>query len=230
MSETPTPDDPPTEGFEDVEAGPSEAVEVAYVMPAAVEFAVATVDEPVAALPAFDAPNGVDLTPVLDAVQGLGEAFGRRLDSLQSAFDREVRAEATREKIVDRLHDELQEYKQDLLLKVLRPVFIDLIQLHDDIGKMIDSQGGAEGDLARLLGLMRGIQQGIEDVLYRQGVEPFTEDGSTFDPRRQRAIETVPTDDPGLAKTVAARRRPGFQVDGRVIRPELVSVHAARRP
>ena len=56
---------------------------------------------------------------------------------MQALFEREARAEATREKVVDRLHAELQEYKQDLLLKVMRPVFVDLIQLHDDIGKMV---------------------------------------------------------------------------------------------
>lgn len=230
MSETPAPDSQPVEGFENAEPLPLAAVEVAYVMPAEAEFVVATDDERTADAPALDAPKGeTDLTPVLDAVQGVSEALGRRLDGLHALFEREIRAEATREKIVDRLHDELQEYKQDLLLKIMRPVFIDLIQLHDDVGKMIDAQGEAEGDLARLLALMRGIQQGIEDVLYRQGVEPFTEDGPSFDPRRQRAVETVPTDDPALAKTVAARRRPGFQAGERVIRPELVSVHAARR-
>ena len=61
-------------------------------------------------------------------------------------FEREIRAEATREKVVDRLHAELQEYKQDLLLNILRPVFIDLIQLHDDIGKVAVSRRAGDGD------------------------------------------------------------------------------------
>lgn len=149
-------------------------VEVAYVMSAEAEFVVATDDERTADASALDAPTGgTDLAPILEAVQGLGEALGRRLDGLQALVEREIRAEATREKIVDRLHDELQEYKQDLVLKIMRPVFIVLTQLHDDVGKMIDSQAGTEEEVVRLLGLMRGIQQGIEDVLYRQGVEPF---------------------------------------------------------
>ena len=73
---------------------------------------------------------------MLEAVQAIGEKIERRLRDLQGLFEREVRAEATREKMVDRLHAELQESKQDLLLNTLRPVFIDLIQLHDDIGKV----------------------------------------------------------------------------------------------
>ncbi len=168
---------------------------------------------------------------MLEALVALGETIHRRLDTLQTRFEREVRAEATREKVVDRLHAELQEYKQDLLLNVLRPVFVDLIQLHDDIGKIVDAQPASEGETRRLLDLMRDFQQGITDILYRQGVEPFVQEGDAFDPRRQRAVATVPTDDPSLAKKIAARHRQGFQAlsSEKVIRPEIVSVYALKR-
>ncbi len=157
----------------------------------------------------------------------------RDFEELKALFQREIRAETTREKVVDRLHAELQEYKQDLLLNTLRPVFIDLIQLHDDIGKVAIRPVRAEGDdpteADRLVGLMEGFQQGIEDILYRQGVEPFEVDGEAFDPRRQRAISTVASDDPSLNKTVAARIRKGFRSGDRVIRPEIVSVYAVKK-
>lgn len=156
-----------------------------------------------------------------EAIDRLGEQLGQRLAGLQAQFDREVRAEANRERIVDRLHAELQEYKQDLLLKVQRPIFIDLIQLHDDIGKMaraLDSETDFRGTL-------ESIQVAIEDVLYRQGVEPYRGQGEAFDPRRQRALTTVPTDREDQAKTIAERLRPGFVAGDKVIRPELVSVY-----
>jgi molecular chaperone GrpE len=167
----------------------------------------------------------------LDAVSRLEDRLGRRLDSIQSILERESRAEANRERVVDRLHAELQEYKQDLLLKVQRPIFIDLIQLHDDIGKMIEARPGVEVDDDRNLavrGILDSIRVAIEDILYRQGVEPFTADGESFDPRRQRAVATVATDDPAINKAIAARLRKGFQVGEKVIRPELVSVYTTR--
>ena len=162
---------------------------------------------------------------VLGAVARLGDQVHQKLAGLQSQFDREVRAEANRERIVDRLHAELQEYKQDLLLKVQRPIFVDLIQLHDDVGKMAQAAGpDAEG----LRATLESIQTALEDILYRQGVEPFRADGDAFDPRRQRAVTTVPTPDPALAKTIAARIRPGFQSGDKVIRPEVVSVYTLK--
>ena len=169
------------------------------------------------------APGATDagIEPILAAIA----ALGGRIEALQSSFERELRAESSREKIVDRLHAELQEYKDDLLLKVTRPIFIDLIQLHDDMGKMADSVGED-----RASGLLRDFQRGVEDILYRQGVEPFEHPGDAFDPKRQRAVSTVPADDPMLGKTIAARIRKGFASGEKVIRPELVSVYAPRRP
>jgi molecular chaperone GrpE len=174
------------------------------------------------------APALAGIAPVLDVVKGLGEQLTRRLDSLQAILERAQRAEASRERVVDRLHAELQEYKQDLLLKVQRPIFIDLIQLHDDIGKMIEARAPDESEperAAALRGILESIQTAIEDILYRQGVEPFSVEGVAFDPRRQRAVSTVASDDPGRNKTIAARLRKGFQSGEKLIRPEIVSVY-----
>jgi molecular chaperone GrpE len=170
------------------------------------------------------------LETLVARLDGLAEGLGKRLDALHASFEREVRAEATRERVVDRLHAELQEYKQDLLLSALRPVFIDLIQLHDDVGKLRDAiAGDVPLDPARARSMLDDVQQGLEDVLYRQGVEPFQVEGTAFDPRQQRAVATVETDDPSLGKTLAARLRKGFRAGEKVIRPEVVSVHALKK-
>ena len=181
-------------------------------------------DEPIALASA-------SVTPLLEVVKGLGEQLTRRLDSLHAILEREQRAEASRERVVDRLHAELQEYKQDLLLRVQRPIFIDLIQLHDDIGKMIESRAPDDSETERavaLRGILESIQAAIEDILYRQGVEPFSVEGGVFDPRKQRAVSTVATDDPGRNKTIFARLRKGFQSGEKLIRAEIVSVYTVR--
>jgi len=208
------------------EAGPDDVPgvlpEVAFVVPEPAVFeASATTDDSLDIGPA-PAPAGAR------EFEALGEGLHRKLDDLRTLFDREIRAEATREKVVDRLHAELQEYKQGLIQGILRPIFVDLIQLHDDIGKMADASASEDSppEVRRLLGLIRGYQQGIEDILYRQGVEPFTEEGDAFDPRRQRALSSVPTDDPALNKRVSARLRKGFRSADKVIRPEMVTVYA----
>ena len=205
--------------------------DVSFVVPATAYDSIDTDDE-LTRPPAAEAARPAEAAPkTLEAITALGDSLHRKLDGLQTLFDREIRAEATREKVVDRLHAELQEYKQDLLLNVLRPVFVDLIQLHDDIGKIAEAKRDPAPEAAelRLLELMRGFQQGIEDILYRQGVEPFLEAGESFDPRRQRAVSTVPTEDPTASKKIAARLRKGFRAGDKVIRPEIVSVFAFKK-
>ena len=106
--------------------------------------------------------SAADTTPrIFAAISQLGTLVEHRLAGLQTLFERGYRAETTRERIVDRLHAELQEYKQDLLLRVQRPIFIDLIQLHDDIGKMIEAQPADEPDrAAAICGTLESIRAG----------------------------------------------------------------------
>ena len=63
----------------------------------------------------------------------------------------------------------------------------------------------------RSVALLESIQTGIEDILYRQGVEPFS---SRTDRVRSataaRGFHAATTEDPALNKTVAARLRKGF--------------------
>ncbi|MFI5454148.1 MAG: nucleotide exchange factor GrpE [Isosphaerales bacterium] len=174
----------------------------------------------------------VDGSLLRDALKDLGDDLGRRLDMLRAIFERELRAEATRERVIDRLHAELQEYKQDLLLKVQRPIFVDLIQLHDDVGKMIEARSSSDAGALQagaFRSILESIQTAIEDILYRQGVEPFALEGNEFDPRRQRAISTLATDDAALNKTIASRLRKGFLAGDKVIRPEIVTVFTLRQ-
>ena len=148
-----------------------------------------------------DRHDAVDGTALLDAIKGLGDQLGRRIGLLQTTFERELRAEATRERVVDRLHAELQDYKQDFLLKVQRPIFIDLIQLHDDIGKMID----ARNHVRRGKAIDRRIFAGFSNRFRPRSKTSFTARGSSLSrstgrnsilassersPRRRRTIRS----------------------------------------
>ena len=184
----------------------------------------------------------VDRLETLEArLEAVRLEIAGRFDQVRQMFEREVRAESNRERIVDRLHAELQEYKNDLILKITRPIFIDLIQLHDDLGKLIDIElnrspepeasepsPSAAAASERVVKTLRDVMQSLEDTLYRQGVEPFVTEGDRFDPKRQRAVKTVPPPDAERSKMIAARIRPGFASGDRIIRPELVAVYATR--
>jgi molecular chaperone GrpE len=141
------------------------------------------------------------------------------LQELRTVFDDKIRFDAAREKLIERLHAELQDYKEDIFLKILKSMALDLITLHDNLGKW-GSTGSATGSVT-----LADVQGDVEDVLDRNGFEAFVVSEEAFDPRRQRALRKVPTTDPSLDKHVAERLRKGFSYKGKVIRPECVSVY-----
>jgi hypothetical protein len=82
--------------------------------------------------------NADDLKSVLLGVEArLTEVFERKL-----AFD------GFKEKQIDRLHEELQSYKGDLLRKATRPLLSALIKLHGDVIRLGNGVRG-EGGLSR---------------------------------------------------------------------------------
>jgi len=147
---------------------------------------------------------------------------------LQVSFDEKIRFDEGREAIVERLHSEIQDYKGDLVLKTMKPLVADLINLYDDIGKAIasksDEAAGSEIG-SGLIKLLVGFQSDIEEVLDRHGFEPFCSPERVFDPKCQRVLKKLLTNDETLHRVVAKSLRKGFCYEGRVIRPEMVTTY-----
>jgi molecular chaperone GrpE len=153
----------------------------------------------------------------------LWQAIFDRLGALADRLDRTDAPKQTNTEggsVLDELHAQLQEARADLHWKILRPVLLDLVKLHDQIAQAMgrSTDGG---------GILTEFRQDIEDILYRQGFNPFTVEDDRFDPRRQQPVSTLPTPAPEKARTIAQRVAPGFASENRVLRPEKVVVYAA---
>src|SRR5258708_17487380 len=61
------------------------------------------------------------------------------MQNLRQDFDTKIKYDESKERQVDSLHQELQGYREGLHFKILKPVFIDLIAMHDDLDKLIES-------------------------------------------------------------------------------------------
>ena len=66
------------------------------------------------------------------------------------------------------------------------------------------------------------LLEAIESVLERYGVTKYQGDGDGIDRSRQKVIDVELTDEAGLDRRLARRLRPGFEIDGKVLRPEWV--------
>jgi len=171
----------------------------------------------------FPQEESIDLT-----VLKLNE-ISRQMEHLGREFQSKIKYDAHKEKIIDDLYQELQTYKSDFVKKHTQSMFMDVIKIIDDIRKLVNhynSRELTENDLPKLLAILEDIPSDLEDLFYLYGAESFTCDGGVFNPGRQRVIKKVKSLERSRDNTVAKSLRPGYEWEGKVIRPEMVSVYS----
>ncbi len=169
--------------------------------------------------------------------QAVGEdpfkGIKRQIDNLFHAFESKLKYDQHKEKIIDDLHHALQDYRQGLIKKYLQRVFTDIIKIVDDIKKCtLHYQNHPDHNEVsqKLLSYIECIASDLEDLFSLEGVVPFTCEGNDLDPARQRVVKKIETEDPEKDKKIAEHLRSGYEWDGRVIRPEMVSVYVKKAP
>ena len=161
------------------------------------------------------------------------KTFKELMEQLRLDFEEKVKNDRHKEAIIDKLHEENQDYKRDLLRKVMEPVFLNVIRLIDDYGKLSKHYHGKEltpEDGQKLRKSIEGIGADLEYLLLNQGLEPYRTEEGYFDPKRHRALETVETKDETKDKALVESLRPGYRWGDRVIRHEMVSVNVYKKP
>lgn len=164
-----------------------------------------------------------ELHTMLESMQRVVE----EMRSLRQDFDTKVKYDESKERQIDILHRELQGYREGLHFKILRPLFIDLIAVHDDLGKLIETMPREDANVAqtRMADNLTSFQYTIEEILRRNGVDVYTIEDTMYIPGKQRALQVVETADAAQDKQVARHIRQGFEYEGKILRPELVAVY-----
>jgi molecular chaperone GrpE len=149
---------------------------------------------------------------------------------LNKDFTDKLKADESKEKIIDNLHRELQGYKDDQLKDIIKPLINDLILMADRKRKIIKK--AEEGDLStdKLLRILNESIQDVEDILYRQGIDPFSSSDGHFDSKVQQIVKTFKTEDLSKDKMVAEVVGKGYQWDGKLFRHEKVNIFVYDKP
>lgn len=158
--------------------------------------------------------------------------ISEQIRELVRSFESKLKYDAHKNKIIDDLHQDLQEYRQGLLQKYLQRIFIDIIKIIDDMRKFaahhtdVHTQNGEQnGDVEKFIKFINNTASDLEDLFSWEGITPYTCEGDKLDTGRQRVVDKILTDDPGKDRTIAVRLRPGYEYEGKVLRPEMVNVY-----
>lgn len=150
---------------------------------------------------------------------------------LRDDFQSKIQFDSDKQETIRLLHEELNEYRGNLVLQHMRSMALQLSQLHADMTRILGrydeavaSDNTGDSLAQKLFNEMEGIQWDIKEILSLNGFELYQEESETFQ-RTQRPVRTEPTDDPQKKDHIAERVRPGLRYDDHVVQPEEVVVY-----
>jgi molecular chaperone GrpE len=150
-------------------------------------------------------------------IQRLREALEAKTRELEAQQDRYVRAVAEFDNARKRNAREREEYTRYANESVLR----DLLPVLDNLDRAL--QAARTEPTAAVTAGVELIQRELLRVLEKFGLTPFAAVGQPFDPERHEAVARVQRPDlPDM--TVAAETARGYLLNGRVLRPAMVTV------
>jgi len=148
----------------------------------------------------------------------LSKALEEKTREVEATHDRYLRALAELDNTRKRAQREREEYirfANESLLRELLPVL-------DNFDRAIQA-ARASGEAEAVVAGVELIQRELLRVLEKFGVTPFSSVGQPFDPERHEAVARVPAGD-GPAMVVVAETLRGYLLNGRVLRPAMVTV------
>jgi len=154
--------------------------------------------------------------------------LNNKLDEVLLLFKDKILYDQTKEKQIDKLHTELQTYKQDVVFKATKPLINSVIYIYDDMDKMIQryTDNSEELDLKKMLNILSTLKEDVEILLEENGITQFSEEFKTkFDPKTQQLIKKIPIGDKEKVGEVVEKIRPGFENVTEIIRKERVAVY-----
>ena len=162
----------------------------------------------------------------IDSLLENSETLLEQVSALNKKFDQKIKTDMHKAEMFDNMHKELTQYKNGLITQVINNILIDIIQIIDINDKNIslfENQDCSEENYEKIIKILKGISEDLTDVLYRQSVEPYTLD--EIDVKRQKILQVIPTNDISLDRTIAKKIVPGYEKDGKIIRPERISIY-----
>ena len=152
--------------------------------------------------------NGGDAPPV-NEIQALKE----ERDGL---YDRLLRKQAEFDNYRKRVDRERTEYVQFASAELMK----ELLNVLDSFDRALQNTGGD-------LGGFQLIYKQLQDTMGRFGLKELEAKGQKFDPNVHQAVATQPTDEVE-ENTVVQEVRKGYTLNGRLLRPAMVTVSTTK--
>ena len=147
---------------------------------------------------------------------------------LKALFEKRLLIDEQKNQIIANQGAELQKYKDGLYEKIFKPLLGDVIEIADDLHRMIRAYESKRDDnipATKLLSILEIYESDIEDILDKYGVNVFSCEEQEFNPKRQKIVRVIETSDASQNHLIAERVSKGFEMGDKLIKPERVNVY-----
>jgi molecular chaperone GrpE len=145
------------------------------------------------------------------------ETLATEIAQLRDLFQRRLLEDRRRQELYDRLCQELDFARSDLIGQFIAPMCRELLLMTDRVDAA--RRGGADPAV-----LLASMFDEVNEVLARRGVRPIAAEGELFDPRLHEAVDRAVVADDVEEGGILHVHRAGHLIDARVLRPAQVVV------
>ena len=104
------------------------------------------------------------------------EDLNKKMDEMKELFSKKILSIDFEKETADRLHKELQKYKNDIYFQLIKPLVIDLINMRESMKKRIESFSEGEEIEEEKLKFLESYVQEIQIILENNDVEIYKTD------------------------------------------------------
>ena len=151
----------------------------------------------------------------------------KSMSSLQKDFDTKIKYDKNKESIIDKIHRELETYREDLAFKLLSSLVLELTRLTDQM-RLLSAKYTKESQTSEAAEFAEELDNFILDIqaaISSHDFEFIQVEGSIFDRSQQKVQKTIETHESELDKQIAKRIGVGLRYKEKVVKPELVTVY-----
>jgi molecular chaperone GrpE len=146
--------------------------------------------------------------------------------NLLHQFETKIQYDRSKDQQIDKLHNELQKYKADLLLKAAKPLYVGMIRIFDDVSKKLDLLSADVSLNQTTITELEIIKTDIIYLLEENDIFPYQMDSVTFLPDAQTVAKRIPTQDQELIGKIHKSSLPGFKLNQQILIKERVYVYS----
>jgi molecular chaperone GrpE len=197
--------------------------EASLVEASASEPQQAAPSDPTPSVPTANNPEFV--RPALDELFAIQKRQAEELARLRELFESRLRSDDVQNRSLDRLLDELRDYKANFVRQQWQPLLREVIDCHDFTAKESQRLAAEESTSSEASASLGVLRQMLLDLLSRYDIEPYRHESELFDAKWQQCIKTVLSSNPEDDKRIAEQGVPGFRQGEQLVRREQVVVY-----